>query len=69
MEKVQELKETRDEIQSLLSSTTRPRIKKLLQDELQRVEREISFEEKRIESGSNEPELEEKKPAAIILMS
>ena len=64
MEKVQELKETKDEIQSLLSSATRPRIKKLLQDELQRVEREISFEEKRIESGSNEPELEEKKPAA-----
>ena len=61
MEKFQELKEARDEIQSLLSSATRSRVKKLLQDELQRVEKEIGFEEKRIENGSNEPE---KKPTA-----
>lgn len=46
MENVQELRETRDEIQSLLSTATRPRVKKLLQDELERVEREIDSEGK-----------------------
>lgn len=50
MEKVQELRETRDEIQSLLSTATRPRVKKLLQDELALVEREINSEEKRTEN-------------------
>lgn len=49
MEKVQELKDTKDEIQSLLSTATRPRVKKLLQDELARIEREIDSEEKRTE--------------------
>ena len=47
MEKVQELKETRDEIQNILSTATRARVKKILQDELERVEREIETEEKR----------------------
>ena len=49
MEKVQELKDTRDEIQSLLSTATRPRVKKLLQDELALIEREIDSKEKRTE--------------------
>lgn len=58
MEKVQELKDTRDEIQSLLSTATRPRVKKLLQDELVLVEREIKSEEKLTEH----PNEAEKKP-------
>jgi len=72
MEKVQELKETREEIQRLLLSATRTRVKKLLQDELERVEGEINLEKKRIESGSTETPKDEacaqmeerKKPAA-----
>lgn len=68
MEEVQELKETRDEIQSLLSTATRPRVKKLLQDELALVEREINSVEKRTENPSEgEPCAQvqvEKKPAA-----
>ena len=63
MEKVQDLKKTKDEIQSLLSSATRTRVKKLLQDELDRVECEISAEEKRIEDGSAE---EAKKPHIVL---
>ncbi|XP_022784008.1 calcyclin-binding protein-like [Stylophora pistillata] len=46
MEKIQELKETRDEIQNLYSTATRERVKKVLQDEMERVEREIETEEK-----------------------
>ena len=68
MEKVQELKETRDEIQSLLSTAARPRVKKLLQDELALVEREINSEEKRTENpAEGEPcaQVEvERKPTA-----
>lgn len=64
MEKVQELRDTRDEIQSFLSSATRPRVKKLLQDELDRVEREINTEEKRIENGSTEGPKDE--PSASV---
>ena len=61
MEKVQELKETRDEIQSLLSTATRTRVKKILQDELERVEREIEKEEK---GGMTSAEKEVRKPTS-----
>lgn len=64
MDKVKELKDTRDEIQSLLSTATRPRVKKLLQDELALVEREINSEEKRTENpNEGEPCAQEKKHA------
>lgn len=68
MEKVQELKDTRDEIQSLLLTATRPRVKKLLQDELALVEREINSEEKLIENpAEGEPcaPVEAEKKAAV----
>lgn len=45
MEKVNELKKVREEIQSLLSTATLPRVKRLLQNELALVEREIASEE------------------------
>ena len=62
MENFQELKDTRDEIKSLLSSATQPRVKKLLQDELARVELEINAEEKRIENAGS-PEGTKKQPS------
>ena len=68
MEKVQELKDTRDEIQSLLLTATRPRVKKLLQDELALIEREINSEEKLIENpAEDEPcaPVEAEKKAAV----
>lgn len=61
MEKIQELKKVRDEIQSLLSTATQSRVKTLLQNELAAVEREIASKEI---PGEGEPcaKEEQKKP-------
>lgn len=66
MEKAQDLQGTKEELQSLLSTATRSRVKKLLQDELERVEREIIDAQKQGANGSaevlNETEVEPKRP-------
>lgn len=68
MEKVQELRGVRDELKSLFSSASRSRVQKLLQEELQRVECELSSEEKRMGDSSagapNEADVEQRKPTA-----
>lgn len=64
MEKLNELKKDRDEIQSLLSTSARPRVKKLLQNELSLVEREIASAENPAEGEPCAKVDEEKKPAA-----
>ncbi|XP_068710820.1 calcyclin-binding protein-like [Montipora foliosa] len=65
MERVEDLKEVKEELKSFLSTATRPRVKKLLQDELERVERQISAADKQSSMEvPNETEVEPKKPIA-----